>query len=116
MSLEEILRERSEDQPNGCRIWTGGTTDRGYGRVSVCGVYVRVHRAAFEIANAVTLTPAIPVHHTCANRLCIKPEHLQVVTPAENTAEMLERRYYLNYIKELEDQLAIFVEYAKTNY
>lgn len=48
----------------------------------------------------------MPVHHKCANPKCINPEHLQVVHPHENNAEMLERNFYLQRIADLEAQLA----------
>lgn len=48
-----------------------------------------------------------PVHHKCAEPLCFNPIHLQVVQPHENTAEMLERRYYLQRIADLETALRL---------
>ena len=45
------------------------------------------------------------VHHACANRLCVRPEHLQAVTHHENVAEMLERKALLARIASLEERL-----------
>lgn len=49
----------------------------------------------------------MPVHHIRAEPLCCSPRHLQVVTPQENVAEMLERRYYLARIADLEAALSV---------
>jgi hypothetical protein len=46
-------------------------------------------------------------HHTCANTMCVNPDHLQPVTNAENMAEMRARRVYIARIKELEDALRL---------
>jgi polyhydroxyalkanoate synthesis regulator phasin len=35
----------------------------------------------------------------------VNPEHLQIVSPNENIAEMLERTYYKERIKELEENI-----------
>ena len=50
--------------------------------------------------------PHLAVHHACANRACCNPDHLRVVTPAENAAEMFERNSYIRRIAALEAALA----------
>ncbi|MDN5919384.1 MAG: HNH endonuclease [Pseudonocardia sp.] len=45
------------------------------------------------------------VHHRCANRMCVNPDHLQLTTARENTAEMLRRRYYEARIAALEAEV-----------
>jgi hypothetical protein len=44
-------------------------------------------------------------HHTCAERACVNPDHLQPVTQRENVAEMLTRKSYVKRIEELEARL-----------
>jgi hypothetical protein len=41
-------------------------------------------------------------HHICAMPMCVNPDHLQPVTAAENTAEMLARSYMTQRIAALE--------------
>lgn len=83
-----------------CWNWTGGTI-RGYGSVSIDGRTRRAHRVSYELLVG-PLSPGTVIHHTCANRRCVNPEHLQQITYHENTAEMIERHTYQNKIAELE--------------
>lgn len=88
----------------GCWLW-GQRVHKGYGRVVIAGRDWMAHRlVALAVRNG-ELDARMPVHHVCAERLCCNPLHLQVVTPHENTAEMLERRYYLDRIAALESAL-----------
>lgn len=76
------LRERSTAGPNGCILWTGAKTDKGYGILKSQGRVRRVHRLAYEIANG----PAggLQVDHSCRIRHCINPEHLRPATNKQN--------------------------------
>ena len=61
---------------------------------------VRAHRLAY----AVWVKP-IPkgsvIHHVCNNRSCINPDHLQAISPKENTAELCFCRFLIESAKEL---------------
>lgn len=106
ISIEErIERDSGPEDANGCRIWTDSVDAYGY---PVTGYYNGTrfaHRVAYMIAAGVKLPSFIPVHHTCGNTLCVAPAHLRPVTPVENNAEMLERRFYIDRIASLEDAL-----------
>lgn len=106
----DILLERT-DRDGGCRIWSGQAkrSNKGggsYGRVSLAGKQWQTHRLMALAVRGGEDIGHMPVHHICANSLCIEPSHLQVVTPEENTAEMLERSHYLARIHSLEQALA----------
>lgn len=105
-SDRERLDAYTERQPNGCLLWTASTNGNGYGTISATSGGRLAHRAAWELANGEKLERWDAVHHTCAIRLCVEPTHLQRITPAENTAEMLERRELNRRIEELELALA----------
>lgn len=124
-SLEEFLDQR-HTKTDDCWTWTGSTDIYdGYGkchirqwgdRLEKLGVgggkpkpnrpsyTVRAHRLAY----AVWVKP-IPkgsvIHHICSNRSCINPDHLQAISPKENTAEMVERKTYLKEIRELKKRI-----------
>lgn len=108
---EEFFWEKVEiGGPDDCWIWTGVITRRkdrkgvGYGRFQTGGKSYLVHRFSYALVH--TLEPYTPVHHKCANTLCVNPKHLQATTTHENTAEMMERQWYLKRIADLEAQLA----------
>lgn len=101
--IAELL---SRTEPSGaCRLWTRRTSG-GYPQVRVRGRERQAHRLMALAARGGEDLGHMPVHHICANSLCIEPSHLQVVTPEENTAEMLERSHYLARIHSLEQALA----------
>jgi len=90
---------------DGCWNWTRALED-GYPILQwkrpAGGMHrVRVHRLSLETHTGQTLGSQ-PAHHVCANTKCVNPEHLQAVSHADNTAEMLSRTYMLRRIADLE--------------
>lgn len=99
----ELLRH-TERHLNGCQVWTGCTRD-GYSVVKIGRKRLSAYRVMAMATNGAAIGPS-PVHHTCANRACIAPAHLQIVTPIANIAEMLHRNWYIERIDVLEAALA----------
>jgi len=87
-----------------CWLWTGHVDKSGYGHFRMDNATHRSHRVAYILWIG-EVPDGTVVHHKCAQKNCVRPDHLQVVTPQENTAEMLERKHYLARIKELEQKL-----------
>ena len=87
-SPEEALALRTK-RIGECLIWTGGKTDRGYGKIYKRGAAtnVYVHRMAWELANG-PIPAGAEIDHTCWNRLCVEPSHLRLVTHKQNTENM----------------------------
>jgi hypothetical protein len=80
------------DASGDCWIWTGAKTSGGYGQSSYGhGSPAIAHRMAWEL-----LCGPIPegrqLDHLCRVKLCVNPDHLEPVTPAENMRRMFALR------------------------
>jgi hypothetical protein len=86
------------DRPalGGCWTWLGQTNQWGYGhfrRTLARGQYltVKAHRFAYELVVA-PIPAGLTLDHLCGNQSCVRPEHLEPVTNAENLRRRHARR------------------------
>ena len=66
-----------------CQVWIGSTNSRGYGVVIIDGHQELAHRVAYE-AEYGPIPDGHVLDHLCRVRNCVRPEHLEPVTNAEN--------------------------------
>lgn len=65
-----------------CLVWDK-VTSRGYGQFWYRGKMQRAHR--YSYTHTVGEMPeGLQLDHLCRNRLCVNPQHLEVVTQKEN--------------------------------
>ena len=81
--------------PDGCWLWTGATTDVGYGVVKIDGRLQRAHRVAWSLA-AGPLVPDGSYHgtcvcHRCDARRCVNPRHMFLGTHLDNMRDKVAK-------------------------
>lgn len=75
---------------DGCWIWSGNRSPRGYGRIKVKGITRLAHR--FSWALHYGLPPSdMMVCHTCDNPSCVNPSHLFIGTAKDNAKDMIDK-------------------------
>lgn len=71
------------DERGGCWVWVGKTGDDGYGRYQIARSTRGAHRVSYEMING-TVAHGRVLDHLCRNKPCVRPDHLEPVTKAEN--------------------------------
>jgi hypothetical protein len=66
-----------------CWEWTSARTPSGYARVKRQGRDSQAHRVAYEV-HVGPIPDGLELDHLCRNRGCVRPDHLEPVTHAEN--------------------------------
>lgn len=80
----ERFWDKVEVQPNGCWLWKGTKDKDGYGKFTIKYVTIRSHRFAYEV-NKGQIPEGMQIDHLCRNHDCVNPDHMEVVSPRENT-------------------------------
>lgn len=86
---ERLWSRVDRSDADGCWLWQGATTSRGYGHINVDGRMRSVHRLAYEELVS-PIAAGLTIDHLCFTKLCVNPSHLEPVTAAENVRR--ERR------------------------
>ena len=82
-----LARCRQEDGPldTPCLVWYGETDKEGYGKIKDGGRYVPAHWVLKGHPPA-----GMQADHLCHVRACVRPSHLEFVSPSENTQRRKE--------------------------
>jgi len=95
-SLAERIRERVVIDDNGCWLWQGSRTTKGYviitvgSRIDGTKSSRQLHRVAYEVFVG-PIPDGLTIDHTCEVKHCCSPTHLEPVTNAENKRRGGER-------------------------
>lgn len=66
-----------------CTVWIGATNSKGYGLVVIDGREQLAHRIAYEAEHG-PIPDGLVIDHLCRVRNCVRLDHLEPVTSAEN--------------------------------
>lgn len=73
------------DSAGDCWLWMGAVQSSGYGSVGSGGRTYLAHRVAYTMVNG-PIPDGLTINHLCGVKRCVRPEHLEAVTLAENNA------------------------------
>lgn len=89
--LERLYNNCVPVTESGCLIWLGYVSKYGYGTITTHhGEVKRVHRLSWELTHG-EIPKGLFVCHKCDVKLCVRPEHLFLGTPKENTQDMVRK-------------------------
>lgn len=72
------------DKTGECWVWTASKRGQGYGQCSLGGgKQGYAHRFSYELHFG-SVPNGLYIDHICHNKLCVRPDHLQAVTPQGN--------------------------------
>lgn len=82
--LFNFMENVSIPDDNGCWLWTGPCQKKGYGMFRIRGNQFLSHRVSYQQCNG-RIPDGYVIDHTCNNKSCVNPAHLEAVTSKENT-------------------------------
>jgi hypothetical protein len=89
MDLPQRILNRIAVQPDGCWQWTGAIQSRGYGAARGLDQRMwKAHRLVWTLLRG-PIPDDLVIDHLCLNKPCVNPDHMELVTTAENTRRAL---------------------------
>ena len=108
------------EKTDGCWNWTGATFGGRYGAFWVGGKTIGAHKFSF-VHHHGAIPDGMYVCHHCDNPRCVRPDHLFLGTPKDNSQDMVSKgrvrvasgdKHYKTKIRE--EDLQKIIEMCKT--
>lgn len=78
------------DKSGDCWVWTSSRNQHGYGQVHFQSRPRFAHRVSWILTNGEILNDLWVLHH-CDNPPCVRPDHLFLGTPKDNSQDMVRK-------------------------
>lgn len=89
--LEDFLQTRTAPCPlTGCYLFTGASSNYGYGQFRKNDKLIAAHRYTYELANG-KIKHGQYILHKCDTPACCNPTHLFMGTQKENIHDMIKK-------------------------
>ena len=93
---------------DGCWLFIGVIGNSGYGRLKVDGRYYSVHRLSLWLHKNFDLDSNLQGRHSCTNKNCWNPEHLEAGTHMDNMSDWSALRTHCIHGHELTEDNTYF--------
>lgn len=94
--LDRFMEKVSPEPNTGCWLWVAHVSRDGYGRFGIGRTAHEAHRVSYKLFNG-EIHSDLCVDHMCRVRSCVNPDHLRLLTRAENTRNQVSA----NSLKEI---------------
>lgn len=88
-AMRSWLHQTLNTPTDNCRMWPFGVSGAGYGRTTVDGRQVEIHRHVCTIVHGPP-KPGMVAAHRCGNKRCANPRHIRWATRSENEIDKLQ--------------------------
>lgn len=78
------------EKSDGCWLWRGARTGKGYGNVKRNGRWYGAHKYAYELEHG-PVPDGMELCHHCDTPACVRPSHLFVGTHIDNVRDMMAK-------------------------
>lgn len=98
-----------------CWIWAKHLNGDGYGVIRVGGRIQMAHRVSYEV-HVGPIPDGLVIDHLCRNRACMRPDHLEPVSHAENVRRgaSMERKTHCSSGHEFTEENTYWVRHCVT--